>query len=416
MGSNRGIALMLVLWVMVVLILLAAGVAMLAHTETQISRNYGDVVQCKWAARAGVYAAMHQITSTILAESTTYLGEEAYTVGSDDSLGTTAVVSEDLGNCTFLATIEDESGKVNINGHGATAALDETSEATLTSLFGSQEIADAVMDWRNPDTRPSSEGAESSYYNTLSPPYNAKNAAFETVQELNLVKGITSDILTSSTTMGTTPLQDLITVYGPPATTTTTTTTTATSTKVDINGTAASLLTALQPTINSGDAQAIYRYGQSLPGRHYTNPAQVVNSNVARSKLEKIYDRLTATGAPAYTNLVNINTAPLEVLASMPGPSSGNPPILGTSIAQAILTYRAQQSSEGGFTGVGYLLAVNSVTNNAFIALAPYCTVRSRVFKIVSTGRLPLTATQATVTCVVQFGTDNQTSIKYWQE
>ncbi len=54
LGSNRGVALILTLWIMVALVLIAAGIATLARTETLVSRNYGDVLRCRWAARAGV--------------------------------------------------------------------------------------------------------------------------------------------------------------------------------------------------------------------------------------------------------------------------------------------------------------------------------------------------------------------------
>jgi general secretion pathway protein K len=51
------------------------------------------------------------------------------------------------------------------------------------------------MDWKDPDDFHRVNGAESAYYQSLPNPYKAKNARFDTIEELLLVKGMTSDIL-----------------------------------------------------------------------------------------------------------------------------------------------------------------------------------------------------------------------------
>src|SRR5439155_11732862 len=57
------------------------------------------------------------------------------------------------------------------------------------------QIAAAIMDWRDSDTSVSSNGAEDETYSRLTTPYKTKNAAFESVEELRLVAGMTKDIL-----------------------------------------------------------------------------------------------------------------------------------------------------------------------------------------------------------------------------
>lgn len=87
--------------------------------------------------------------------------------------------------------ITDEGGKVNLNA----TWLKDTQLQNLPNL--DQTIADAIIDWRDSDSTPSgTNGAENDYYNTLSDfPYNAKNADFESVEELLLVRDVTKDLL-----------------------------------------------------------------------------------------------------------------------------------------------------------------------------------------------------------------------------
>lgn len=81
----------------------------------------------------------------------------------------------------------DEERKININ----TASKD-----VLQALPGIDEsIAASIIDWRDADDGMLPHGAERSYYANLPEPYLCKNALFETLDELLLVKGITPDVL-----------------------------------------------------------------------------------------------------------------------------------------------------------------------------------------------------------------------------
>ncbi|HEX8913164.1 MAG TPA: helix-hairpin-helix domain-containing protein, partial [Humisphaera sp.] len=75
--------------------------------------------------------------------------------------------------------VVDEASKVSLNA----ASVEE-----LSKLPGmTADVAAAIVDWRDPDETVTGQGAESSTYNRLKVPYNAKNAPFETVDELRLV-------------------------------------------------------------------------------------------------------------------------------------------------------------------------------------------------------------------------------------
>jgi DNA uptake protein ComE-like DNA-binding protein len=57
------------------------------------------------------------------------------------------------------------------------------------------DVADAIVDWIDPDDDPRPNGAENSYYMGLSPPYRCKNGPLDTLEELLYVRGVTPDLL-----------------------------------------------------------------------------------------------------------------------------------------------------------------------------------------------------------------------------
>jgi hypothetical protein len=57
------------------------------------------------------------------------------------------------------------------------------------------DLAAAIMDWRDPDSDISNFGAENEYYLSLPQPYYCKNADFEAVEELLLVRGAVAELV-----------------------------------------------------------------------------------------------------------------------------------------------------------------------------------------------------------------------------
>jgi len=82
----------------------------------------------------------------------------------------------------------DESGKLDLN---------RASRESLARLPGmTEEIAASVVDWRDADDAPTDGGgAESPTYLGSTDGYRAKNASFENVEELLMVRGMTRDLL-----------------------------------------------------------------------------------------------------------------------------------------------------------------------------------------------------------------------------
>lgn len=82
----------------------------------------------------------------------------------------------------------DETVKLNIN---------YAPYESLVALPGmTEDLAASIVDWRDEDETPTEGiGAESQVYLSRSPGHNARNAAFDSVEELRLVDGFTHELL-----------------------------------------------------------------------------------------------------------------------------------------------------------------------------------------------------------------------------
>lgn len=102
--------------------------------------------------------------------------------------------------------VADLSGRLQINslvkrgevGLGAREILTRlllSGEFAVEGETQAKEIVDSLVDWLDADDRESDSGAETSYYQSLSPGYSCKNGPVQFVEELLLVRGVTPALL-----------------------------------------------------------------------------------------------------------------------------------------------------------------------------------------------------------------------------
>jgi general secretion pathway protein K len=103
--------------------------------------------------------------------------------------------------------MQDEESKININKAGA-VLLQRLLLATGVNEGQAQEIAFSIVDWRDADSEVSSPtgSAEDSWYRNTAVPYEAKDAPFESLDELLLVRGMTGNVFER--------IKKYITIYG----------------------------------------------------------------------------------------------------------------------------------------------------------------------------------------------------------
>jgi len=185
---DRGIALLLVLWALVLLGTLALGFSWSMRTEALAARNGIDETRAYYQARTGVSRAVVLLSSlstdNVLAES----------------------ISGGEGDASYEVRIESESGKVNVNLVGDEVLLGILKKAGLPDEEA-EGVRDAILDWRDGDDVPRPLGAERAEYGRMAEPVLPRNGKFLGVGELMHVKGVTRDFYEAF-------LSRVFTVYG----------------------------------------------------------------------------------------------------------------------------------------------------------------------------------------------------------
>ena len=98
-----------------------------------------------------------------------------------------------VGDGTVSIKIIDLERKANINTANA-AELQQALTVMGVDADDISVVSDSIQDWIDSDDPPRVAGAESDYYQSLTPPYYAKNAPIDDLSELLLVKGVTPEM------------------------------------------------------------------------------------------------------------------------------------------------------------------------------------------------------------------------------
>jgi len=189
---ERGIALILVLWIVVILSMAALSLSLLTRSEALATLSAKEATENKFFAEAGTrrgvmelfYRHANRNRQEVL---------EGFEVFQCDGRAYTA----EMADGHYRIRIADESGKINLN------ALTDNSGIVLKNLLMNNGVAeetaviivDSILDWKDKDNLHRLHGAEDEYYQSLARPYKAKNAPFDSLEELVFVRGITRPIL-----------------------------------------------------------------------------------------------------------------------------------------------------------------------------------------------------------------------------
>lgn len=190
--SQNGIALLLVLWVLTILMVIVLSFSFMTRTETQASFTYRESIEKRFLAEAGIERGIMELIYRNVNRGQTVVleGREAWKTDGTPYGG-------EMGVGRYSVRLFDEAGKININKINDSNAI--IMRQLLLNLGVKDEdvntIVDSILDWRDPDDLVHLHGAESDYYLSLPNPYKAKDADFDTIEELLLVKGVTPELL-----------------------------------------------------------------------------------------------------------------------------------------------------------------------------------------------------------------------------
>jgi general secretion pathway protein K len=176
-GRQRGVALILVLWLTVMLTVIAGSFAYGMRNEAMAARN-----TVSWAqARSLADGAIHRTVFELLRPK----------VSPDVWAADGAMHAWEEDGARIVVSAIDESGKIDLN-----SAPDALLKGLLMTAGGLDEssaarLVDVIGDWKDADDLRRPNGAEAADYKAAGSPYSPANAPFETVPELQRVLGMT---------------------------------------------------------------------------------------------------------------------------------------------------------------------------------------------------------------------------------
>ena len=371
-GDKKGLVLVAVLWVVVVLTIIVAGLGRKGRLDTKVCFARIEGLRCKWACRAGIETAIGVLNED------TRESDCLTDLWSDNDEDFNDILLE---RCSFTTRVIDEASKLNVNAATKGQLLE------LPEML--EEIADAIIDWRDENDTPSEGGVESGYYEELPFGYMARNGPFRTIRELLLVKDVMEEFFYGEDTNfnGQLDYNERDGDKSPPAD--------DGDSELDLGWIA--YLTCYsydnnkdasgnkRVNINEGNASQLARSlgisssdaGSIVQGRPYQSIGDLISnkSPLGSQTFSRIADRITISSEEKLPGKVNVNTAPEVVLASLLGGDD-----TAYQIAENIITYR--ESLMYGIESIGELLQAGVMNVDTFKKIVDFITTRSDVFTI----------------------------------
>lgn len=171
----RGVALLVVLWVIVLLGVLLGAFVISARTENLTTRFLFDATRARYAAEAGLSLAIHELRRAD--PQTRWVADGRVYEGVFD-------------DAKLEISIVDEAGKVDVN------VADEATLFALMRAVGIEEprarrLVDAILDWRDADDLVRPNGAEKRDYEAAGLAWGPANMGFQTTGQVQQVLGMT---------------------------------------------------------------------------------------------------------------------------------------------------------------------------------------------------------------------------------
>lgn len=178
MQTNKGLALIVVLWVTTLLTIMASSFSLTIQRETAITGGLKEKAQASALAEAGINYAILMLLSN----------DKEQRWKANNSL-----YEIELAGTRVRILIADESGKLSIN-----KASKEQLQQLFDSLAVDEELADslsdAILDWRDKNDLHRVNGAEMQQYEEAGLQYSPRNNLFKSVEEVQMVLGMTAEI------------------------------------------------------------------------------------------------------------------------------------------------------------------------------------------------------------------------------
>ena len=175
---ERGFVLIIVIAVLGLLALAAAGFAQVTRSQVKAAASTVGSSTAQGLADAGVQLAVLDLV----------LGRQDPAYQRRFGVGAKPFACDAGDGRRLAVSISDEAGKVDLNG-----AADRLLQALLVGVGASKGLADAIIDFRDDDNIKRPQGAERDDYSAAGRP-GPKNAPFSAVEEIEQVLGVDAEL------------------------------------------------------------------------------------------------------------------------------------------------------------------------------------------------------------------------------
>ena len=201
--EERGVALLLVLWIFVILGVLAMDFARYIRDDAMAAVNFSEETRAYYIALAGMNRTIFDADRARERAAPGAIAQPVDAESDDDEPLPADGQWHDgeFAGGHYTVRMTDEGGRLSLNkiddalltrvitnlmrGGNTTKGMDRRATNEVST------VVDSILDWRDADHLKRAHGAESEFYLKRRPPYRAKNGFFDSPEELLLVRGVT---------------------------------------------------------------------------------------------------------------------------------------------------------------------------------------------------------------------------------
>jgi general secretion pathway protein K len=170
---QNGMALVVVLWLIVLLSIMAAGHTRGTHVDTQLASRQLAVAQARGYAEAGINHTALLLLSV--------KGQEVPVDG--------RIFGISIDDKTVTLAVRQATGLVDLNT-ASPDVLDAAIRAAGIEDARRRAVVDAILDWRDGDSARHLDGIEDADYVAAGVPWTSRDGAFAAIDELRYIPGI----------------------------------------------------------------------------------------------------------------------------------------------------------------------------------------------------------------------------------
>ena len=177
-NRQRGIAIVIVIWVMTLIVIIAGSYSLAMRTESASTSSVVRAAKARALTEGGVWLGIHALLKPLANQS----------IRGDGAVQTVQIA----GQIVHVA-VQDLGGLIDLNS-ASRELLAGLMRAAGVERSLQETLVDRIIDWRDRDSEVSPRGAEDDTYRAAGFAYGAKDAPFNTVDELQRVMGVTASV------------------------------------------------------------------------------------------------------------------------------------------------------------------------------------------------------------------------------